>query len=750
MRFGPFEADFTTGELRKHGIRVKLQDQPFQILRMLLACPGELVTREEIRQSLWPSGTFVDFDNGLNAAVNRLREALSDSPQNPKFIETLPRRGYRFIGALCSAGVNTIETQREAGTIAGPIGDAPQMAGSPQKSEEIINKALEKDRAPKRGWYSSSEKVPARHWHFGLALVIFAAALAGAAYFLFHRISPMSGIKQRRLTANPSSMPVNRAVISPDGKYLAYSDQNGIHLQLIGANETHTLEAPPGFNPRQADLYPAAWFPNGTRLLLNTVLAGQRSIWVSSMLGGAPVKLRDDAVGQSVSPDGSLIAFTANITQRGDREIWLIAPDGENAHKLLTVDEHTGVGRVLWSPDGQRIAYQAFHWEADKFQVSIESCDLKGTQPSMLLSDPALVDFWWGPEGRLIYSRSEPQPNEKDSNLWEIRIVPRTAKRSGEPKRLTNWADFSFQDLTASSDGRRLSTMKKSVQSDVYVGILEHNGEVMKSVRRLTLDEHDDWPFGFTPDSKTVVFSSNRNGPIGIFKQSLDRDIAEAISIGAGDALVPTLSPDGLWILYATTPKAEGNSMSVRLMRVPLSGGVPQEILRTRGYINHDCGRFPGTLCVFGELTEGEIILWAFDPALGKGRELTRIPVSPSELHDLAVSPDGSLIAVTKGFDPEGRIRILSSTGEPERDVVVKEWGGFSAVNWQADGKGFFVSSRSARGGSLLHVSMDGRAQVLWEQKARGALYGISSPNGRYLAFAGSTEDGNAWLIENF
>jgi DNA-binding winged helix-turn-helix (wHTH) protein/tetratricopeptide (TPR) repeat protein len=99
-RFGPFEANVTTGELRKHGIRLKLQDQPFQVLKMLLARPRELVTREEIRQRLWPSGTFVDFDNGLNASVNRLREALGDSAENPKFIETLPRRGYRFIGVL--------------------------------------------------------------------------------------------------------------------------------------------------------------------------------------------------------------------------------------------------------------------------------------------------------------------------------------------------------------------------------------------------------------------------------------------------------------------------------------------------------------------------------------------------------------------------------------------------------------------------------------------------------------------------
>src|SRR5215467_566530 len=117
VHFGPFEADFTTGELRKHGIRVKLQDQPFQILRMLLACPGELVTREQIRQNLWPSGTFVDFDNGLNAAVNKLREALSDSPENPRFIETLPRHGYRFIGGLdgadASSGHSPSEVQKD-------------------------------------------------------------------------------------------------------------------------------------------------------------------------------------------------------------------------------------------------------------------------------------------------------------------------------------------------------------------------------------------------------------------------------------------------------------------------------------------------------------------------------------------------------------------------------------------------------------------------------------------------------------
>lgn len=100
MRFGAFEADLHAGELRKHGARIRLQDQPFQILAMLLARPGDVVTREQLRQRLWPSDTFVDFDHGLNNAVNRLREALCDSTDSPRFIETLPKRGYRFIAAI--------------------------------------------------------------------------------------------------------------------------------------------------------------------------------------------------------------------------------------------------------------------------------------------------------------------------------------------------------------------------------------------------------------------------------------------------------------------------------------------------------------------------------------------------------------------------------------------------------------------------------------------------------------------------
>jgi len=103
LRFGIFEINLRAGEVRKQGVRVNLQEQPFHVLTILLQRRGEVVTREELRSAVWQSDTFVDFDNGLNTAINKLREALGDSADSPRFIETLPRRGYRFIAPVTGA-----------------------------------------------------------------------------------------------------------------------------------------------------------------------------------------------------------------------------------------------------------------------------------------------------------------------------------------------------------------------------------------------------------------------------------------------------------------------------------------------------------------------------------------------------------------------------------------------------------------------------------------------------------------------
>jgi DNA-binding winged helix-turn-helix (wHTH) protein len=138
-RFGVFEADATTGELRRQGLRVKVNVQPFQVLLMLLERPGELLTREDISRELWPDGTFVDYEHGVNSAVNRIREALGDSARNPRFIETLARRGYRFVAPVQRIGGED-EAVPALLPVPAPAEAEPDLVGSFLATEDDLPK----------------------------------------------------------------------------------------------------------------------------------------------------------------------------------------------------------------------------------------------------------------------------------------------------------------------------------------------------------------------------------------------------------------------------------------------------------------------------------------------------------------------------------------------------------------------------------------------------------------------------------
>jgi cholera toxin transcriptional activator len=138
-RFGAFEADATTGELRRQGIRVRLNSQPFQVLTMLLDRPGELLTRDEIARGLWPEGTFVDYEHGVNSAINRIREALGDTASSPRFVETLARRGYRFVAPVerIGADADSPPAQSQTSGIVIPSGPAEAHPFLPEIEAEL-------------------------------------------------------------------------------------------------------------------------------------------------------------------------------------------------------------------------------------------------------------------------------------------------------------------------------------------------------------------------------------------------------------------------------------------------------------------------------------------------------------------------------------------------------------------------------------------------------------------------------------
>ncbi len=665
-----------------------------------------------------------------------------------------------------------------------PLGLNPDL---PPELERIIDKALEKDRdvryqvaselrgdlkrlkrdtdsrrsatlteADLRARPEEGVRIVTRlqaRWPLVLAAAL--AVLVGGSvlvWFATRQAPHQPEPKQWRLTANPSGNPATHALISPSGKYLAYSDQSGMHVKLIETGETRTIPRPAGLTPRAAWL-PAAWLPNETELLAGAGNYVQWSMWIVSILGGTPRELSDEGWASSVSPDGSLIAITAGVRHVGAAEIRLMGARGEDPHRLAVAEQNEGFLGPVWSPDSQRIAYLKVHDEPTKLECSIEDRDVKGGPPAYVLSDPKLCfkGWWWSPGGRIIYSLAEPPPNETDSNLWEIDVDFLTGKPSGKPKRITNWVGASILWPNGTADGKRLVFLKEDMQSDVYVGDLELNGTRLKSApRRLTLDEHNDFPYAWTPDSKAVLFSSDRNGHYDLFKQKIDQDSAESVVADSEYKTAPRLSPDGFWILYWSS--APGSA--ALLMRVPTSGGLPKLVLTSNAdRADHRCARGPSTVCVLGERSPDRkhLVFAAFDPVEGRKGQLTSLETDPTRDYNWDLSPDGSRIALAELDWGEGRIRFLPVTGGQAREVTVKGWVAFtSAPKWATDGESVFVSSWSlGKGATLLHVDLEGHSHVLWETKGP-RTWGIPSPDGRHLAILGWTDDSNVWMMENF
>src|SRR5258705_3760644 len=190
-RFGVFEAALDAGELRKHGFRLKLSEQPFQILAMLLARPGEIVSREELRERLWPSDTFVDFDHGLNNAVMRLREVLGDSSDHPRFIETLPRRGYRFIAP--------VELKNPA------LDNAALEAAASDKSAAVPNILGKNGSGNSESLLNAGQGQAGRRLSLPRIAMLAAAVLAGSALISGITVHYVRGVNASKGKANRSS-----------------------------------------------------------------------------------------------------------------------------------------------------------------------------------------------------------------------------------------------------------------------------------------------------------------------------------------------------------------------------------------------------------------------------------------------------------------------------------------------------------------------------------------------------------------
>ena len=546
------------------------------------------------------------------------------------------------------------------------------------------------------------------------------------------------------MTHNPSENRLIYAAISPDGKYLAYTDTKGLHLSVIETGEVHDVPLPEDL---RTHLWDVTWFPDGEKLLFTADSDAEGfMIWAISVLGGAPRKLRSDGAlpFPVVSPQGSLIAFLSEH----NHEIWVMGANGENPHRVLTGKNDT-YPALAWSPTGQRIAY--IRRAGSQAGGNIETVSLDGGPPSVVISDPQLTNkdgpaLLWARDGRLIFSLEEGAGNNY-ANLWEITTDPRTGKPSEKATKVTSWDGLRTYSGSVTRDAKQLALVKRHVRRDVYVGELKDGGTRLASPTRLSVSESEDYPSGWTQDSKTILSWSNRSGRNQILKQGMEQDTAEPLISGPDNEEGAELSPDGRWILYwSTVPGEDSPTATKRLMRLPALGGSPEQVLEAQmDDANFSCPIRPASSCVLSKREQSRLIFYALDPIQGRGKELARTTLRYQD--DFRVSPEGSRIAAVD----EGQVRILDLRNGTERNLPLPQRWHLWELSWAGDGNALFATGRSTTGYFIARIALDGKTRVLLDRGRNHALeFPCASPDGRYLAFTQLTFENNVWLLENF
>jgi DNA-binding winged helix-turn-helix (wHTH) protein/Tol biopolymer transport system component len=703
ITFSTFEVNLDTGELRQRGQKVKLQEQPFQVLTALLERPGEVVSREELRRRLWPADTFVDFDHGLNAAIKRLRDVLGDAADTPIFIETLARRGYRFIAPVNGSSAS------------GVVETAP-----------------------------AAEQGRSSFWTRRIAISCLPLIIiASLVWAMWRHPLQHTDIIERKLTSNSSENSVNSAAVSPDGKYLAYSDNTGVYLKLIRSGEVHSVPLPPNFSARVDD-----WFPDGSHLLVSRRdQSGKASLWNISVFGGSPRPLADDASGGSVSPNGAHISFhRAYVTNPVDywlgREIWIMYSDGTDAVKVVA-DNGWLVGKATWSPDGKRIAY--FRTKLDWTTRSVEVNEWQDARAETALSDNLLTPvLHWLPDGRLIYVLANEENWNQGSSLWMV-WLQQSGKTSVPPKRTTQ-GDGWITQISGTTDGKKLVFLRDNGAPTAYIGTLAADGTTLIAYKRLTLDESVSIPSSWTSDSTAVLFSSDRNGMPEIFKQATDQPLAENLVTATEQSLLPRVTYDGLELLYISTPKSATPEKPSSIFAVPIVGGTSRLVLKDVNIWNVQCARLPSTVCMYSTIKGNVVETYRFDVKSGKS-------TGPAQIDppcNWSLSPDGSQRAVIREGVNEGTIQFRSTSSDKTHDLVVKGWSGLSTVDWSADGKSLLLPWHNRdRESALLKVALDGKVSVLL-RSSNFIAFAVPSPDGRLLAISEVSLAKNAWQMENF
>jgi Tol biopolymer transport system component/DNA-binding winged helix-turn-helix (wHTH) protein len=534
LRFRDFQLNTRAGELSRNGNNIRLGENPLHLLLTLLEQPGEVVTREELRAKLWPEDTFVDFEDGLNHAVRKLREALGDMAEQPRFIETVPKRGYRFIAPVeeGAAGLAPLPSDQRTRP---PQGAALQPLGG---------KALPYGRRAR-----------------ALAAALAALAIGGVAAALMFRTQPVPsvlGIRQITHTAR-----YKRTTFLTDGARLYFTD-------VVDGHDTPMVVPVAGGEPVPIRTqFKDAWIAenltqdNSELMLLIPSPEGHFTFWHVPVLGGAARRVGDLVVDDAIdTPDGRGLLY-----MKGS-EIYLANADGTAPRKLLGVPGASLLQNPRWSPDGTRLRWDAFAEKDGReslWEASVNGSNLSNLHRFLPDWNPGGRECCgnWTPDGRYYVFWASVGGNY---GIWAVREGWFLSHGGSAPLQLPTGSIMAWTPLVG-KDGKKVffAGMEANAELSVYDSRLRGFVPYLGGISAECVD--------FSKDGQWVAYVQLPEGTL--WRMMMDGSERLQLTFPPMKVFQPRWSPDGKRIAFHDQPQSPATS---RVYVLPADGGTHEPI----------------------------------------------------------------------------------------------------------------------------------------------------------------------------